>query len=108
MYSTTVFATPLISNENPLTYLNFLITNGHSLLALVTFINPKTGRRIFGCSHIFNPAAKVNQSKCPSAQNVVLVGLLKHIKDRRAWLPLAHQFSLPNEVIALPSDNMNI
>ncbi len=50
------------------------ITDGHLLVALDDFINPKTGRKIFGCSHIFDHAAKANQSKYPWAQNVVLLG----------------------------------
>ena len=52
------------------------LSNGRLLVALDDFINPKTGRKIFGCSHIFDHAAKANQSKYPWAQNVVLVGLL--------------------------------
>ncbi|MFC1816404.1 hypothetical protein ACFL0M_10810 [Thermodesulfobacteriota bacterium] len=39
------------------------LTDGRLLVALDDFINPKTGRRIFGCSHIFDHAAKSNQSK---------------------------------------------
>ena len=66
------------------------LTDGRLLIALDDFINPKTGRKIFGCAHIFDHAAKANQSKYPWAQNVVLVGLLKRIKGRWACLPLAH------------------
>ena len=52
------------------------LSDGRLLIALDDFINPKTGRKIFGCSHIFNHVAKANQSKYPPwAQNVVLVGL---------------------------------
>ena len=57
-------------------------TGGRLLVALDDFINPKTGKKIFGCAHIFDHAAKTNQSKYPWAQNVVLVGLLKRIKGR--------------------------
>jgi len=39
------------------------VTDGRLLVALDDFINPKTGRKIFGCSHIFDHAAKANQSK---------------------------------------------
>jgi hypothetical protein len=60
------------------------LSDGRLLVALDDFINPKTGRKIFGCSHIFDHAAKNNQSKYPWAQNVVLVGLLKRIKGRLA------------------------
>jgi len=84
------------------------LTDGRLLVALDDFINPKTGRKIFGCAHIFDHAAKANQSKYPWAQNVVLLGLLKRIKGRWACLPLAHRFYLPKKAIALKSDNMNI
>jgi hypothetical protein len=72
------------------------------------FINPKTGRKIFGCAHIFDHAAKANQSKYPWAQNVVLIGLLKRIKGRWACLSLAHRFCLTKKAIAFKPDNMNI
>jgi len=36
------------------------LSNGRLLVALDDFINPKTGRKIFGCSHIFDHAAKAN------------------------------------------------
>ena len=84
------------------------LTDGRLLVALDDFINPKTGRKIFGCSHIFDHAAKANQSKYPWAQNVVFVGLLKRIKGRWACLPLAHRFYLPKKAIASKLDNMDI
>jgi len=84
------------------------VTDGRLLVALDDFINPKTGRKIFGCAHIFDHAAKANQSKYPWAQNVVLVGLLKQIKGRWACLPLAHRFYLPKKAIASNSDTMSI
>jgi hypothetical protein len=84
------------------------LTDGRLLVALDDVINPKTGRKIFGCSHIFDHAAKANQSKYPWAQNVVLLGLLKRIKDRWACLPLANRFYLPKKAIASKADNMNI
>jgi len=67
-------------------------TNGRLLIALDDFINPKTGKKIFGCSRVFDHAAKVNQSKYPWAQNVVSIGLLKMIKGRWACMPLNHRF----------------
>jgi hypothetical protein len=67
-------------------------TNGRLLIALDDFINPKIGKKIFGCARVFDHAAKVNQSKYPWAQNVVAIGLLKMIKGRWACLPLAHRF----------------
>lgn len=65
-------------------------TNGRFIVALDDFINPKTGKNIFGCANIFDHAAKQNQSKYPWAQNVVAIGLLKMIKGRWACLPLNH------------------
>ena len=84
------------------------VTDGRLLVALDDFINPKTGKKIFGCAHIFDHAAKANQSKYPWAQNVVLLGLLKRIKGRWACLPLAHRFYLPKKAIASKLDNMDI
>jgi len=84
------------------------LTDGRLLVALDDFINPKTGKNIFGCSHIFDHAAKSNQTKYPWAQNVVLIGLLKSIKGRWACLPLAHRFYLPQKAIISKLDNMNI
>ena len=84
------------------------LSDGRLLVALDDFINPKTGRKIFGCSHIFDHAAKANQSKYPWAQNVVLVGLLKRIKGRWACLPLANRFYLPKKTIEAKSDNSKI
>ena len=84
------------------------LTNERLLLALDDFINPKTGRKIFGCAHFFDHAAKANQCKYPWAQNVVLIGLLKRIKGRWACVPLAHRFYLPKKAIASKSESMNI
>ena len=84
------------------------LTNERLLLALDDFINPKTGRKIFGCAHFFDHAAKANQCKYPWAQNVVLIGLLERIKGRWACLPLAHRFYLPKKAIASKSESMNI
>ncbi|MEZ4549908.1 MAG: transposase [Desulfobacterales bacterium] len=68
------------------------LTNDRLLLALDDYINPKTGKKIFGCANIFDHAAKQNQSKYPWAQNVVAVGLLKIVKGRWACLPLNYRF----------------
>jgi len=65
---------------------------GRLLLVLDDFINPKTGKKIFGCASFFDHAAKVNQSKYPWSQNVVSIGLLKRVKGRWACLPLAFRF----------------
>ncbi len=68
-------------------------TNGRLMLALDDYINPKAGRKIFGCARIFDHAAKQNQSRYPWAQNIVAIGLLKVIKGRWACLPLGRRFS---------------
>jgi hypothetical protein len=68
------------------------LTEGRLLIALDDFINPKTGKKIFACSHVFDHAAKLNQAKYPWAQNVVSIGLLKLIKNRWTCLPLAFLF----------------
>ena len=67
-------------------------TNGRLLVALDDFINPKTGKKIFGCARVFDHAAKENQSRYLWAQNVVSIGLLKVIKGRWACLPLCFRF----------------
>ena len=74
-------------------------TNGRLLVALDDFINPKTGKNIFGCANVFDHAAKQNQSKYPWAQNVVTIGLLKIIKGRWACLPLSFRYYHLKKVI---------
>ena len=68
------------------------LTNGRLLLALDDYINPKTGKKIFGCARVFDHAAKQNQAKYPWAQNIVALGLLKMVKGRWACLPLSYRF----------------
>jgi len=68
------------------------LTDERLLLALDDYINPKTGKKIFGCEKVFDHAAKQNQSKYPWAQNIVAVGLLKIVKGRWACLPLSFRF----------------
>lgn len=67
-------------------------TNDRLITVLDDYINPKTGKKIFGCSKVFDHAAKQNQSEYPWAQNVVAVGLLKVIKGRWACLPLSSAY----------------
>jgi hypothetical protein len=67
-------------------------TDERLLLALDDYINPKTGKKIFGCAKVFDHAAKQNQSKYPWAQNIVALGLLKIVKGRWACLPLSYRF----------------
>jgi len=83
-------------------------TDGRLVLALDDFINPKVGKKVFGASHIFDHAAKANQSKYPWAQCVTSIGLLKHIKGRWACIPLAHRFYLPNKELAAQRENMKV
>jgi hypothetical protein len=68
------------------------LTDDRLLLALDDYINPKTGKKIFGCGKFFDHAAKQNQSKYPWAQNIVAIGLLKIVKGRWACLPLNYRF----------------
>ena len=65
---------------------------GRLLLALDDYINPKTGKKIFACAPFFDHAAKINQCKYPWSQNVVSIGLLKIVKGRWAFLPMAFRF----------------
>jgi len=82
------------------------LTDGRLVVALDDFINPKVGRKIFGCESIFDHAAKSNQSKYPWAQNVVVVGLLKTIKGRWACLPMTFRFYLPKKAIQAKTINV--
>lgn len=75
------------------------LTDGKLIVALDDYINPKTGKKVFGCSHVFDHAAKQNQSKYPWAQNIVSIGLLKIIKGRWAFLPLNFRFYHLKKVI---------
>lgn len=67
------------------------LTEGNLIVALDDYINPKTGKRIFGCHKFFDHAAKQNQSKYPWSQNIVTIGLLKIVKGRWACLPFAYR-----------------
>lgn len=81
--------------------------NGRLLLVLDDYINPKTGRKIFGCASFFDHAAKINQAKYPWAQNVVSIGLLKIVKGRWACLPLAFCFYHMKKTIAAGKVTIN-
>jgi hypothetical protein len=74
-------------------------TDGRLLVALDDSINPKTGKKIFGCDTLFDHAAKDNQSQYPWAQNIVAVGLLKQIKGRWACLFLDYRFYFAQKTI---------
>ncbi len=68
------------------------LTDVRVIVALDDSINPKIGKKIFGCYRFSDHAAKQNQAKYPWSQNIVQVGLLKRIKGRWACLPLAFRF----------------
>jgi len=67
------------------------LTDGNLIVALDEYINPKTGKKIFGCHNFFDHAAKQNQTNYPWSQNIVAIGLLKMVKGRWACLPLAYR-----------------
>jgi len=68
------------------------LTDRRLLVVLDDFINPKTGRKIFGCGNFHDHAAKGNQKTYPWSQCVVAIGLLKQVKSRWACLPLDFRF----------------
>ena len=67
-------------------------TEERIIVALDDSINPKSGRKIFGCSYFHDHAAKGNQSSYPWSQCILAIGLLKKIKSRWACLPLDFRF----------------
>ena len=75
-------------------------TNGRLIVALDDYLNPKTGKKIFGCAKMFDHAAKQNQSRYPWAQNIVAIGLLKVIKGRWACMPLSQRYYFPKDEIS--------
>lgn len=70
----------------------FPATDGRILLAADDSINPKTGKKIYGCHSFFDHSAKLNQSQYVWSQNIVKVGLLKCVHGRWACLPLSWRF----------------
>lgn len=77
------------------------------LLVLDDYINPKTGKKIFGCASFFDHAAKTNQSNYPWSQNVVSIGLLKMVKGRWSFLPMAFRFYHMEKTIAAGKVKIN-
>ena len=73
---------------------------GRLLLALDDSINPKTGKKIFGCQRTFDHAAKSNRMRWPWAQTIVTVGLLKPIHGRWSCIPLAFGFHLRRQTLS--------
>ena len=75
------------------------------MVALDDSINPKSGKKIFGCAHFHDHAAKSNQSSYPWSQCILAVGLLKKIKSRWACLPLDFRFYMMKKDIEAESGN---
>lgn len=67
-------------------------TEERIVVALDDSINPKSGRKIFGCGFFHDHAAKGNQSSYPWSQCILAIGLLKKVKNRWACLPLDFRF----------------
>ncbi len=73
------------------------------MVALDDYINPKSGKKIFGCAHFHDHAAKSNQSLYPWSQCILAVGLLKKVKSRWACLPLDFRFYMMQKDIKAKS-----
>jgi len=67
-------------------------THDRLIVALDDSMTPKSGKKIFGCEHFFDHAAKHNQSQYPWSQCFVQIGLLNFIHTRWAFLPLLTRF----------------
>ena len=81
-------------------------TEGRILVALDDSINPKSGRRIFGCGHFHDHASKGNQTSYPWSQCILVIGLLKKVKSRWACLPLDFRFYIMKKDIEAESINV--
>ncbi len=79
------------------------ITEKRILVALDDSINPKSGRKVFGCAHFHDHAAKGNQSSYPWSQCILAIGLLKKVKSRWACLPLDFRFYMMQKDIEAES-----
>jgi len=79
-------------------------TEKRILVALDDSINPKSGRKVFGCAHFHDHAAKGNQSSYPWSQCILAIGLLKKVKSRWACLPLDFRFYIMKKDIESKSD----
>jgi len=78
-------------------------TEERIIVALDDSINPKSGKKIFGCGHFHNHAAKGNQSSYPWSQCILAIGLLKKVKSRWACLPLDFRFYMMQKDIETKS-----
>ncbi len=81
-------------------------TEERIIVALDDSINPKSGRKIFGCGHFHDHAAKGNQSSYPWSQCILVIGLLKKVKSRWACLPLDFRFYMMKKDIEAKSINV--
>lgn len=78
-------------------------TEERIIVALDDSINPKSGKKIFGCGHFHDHAAKGNQSSYPWSQCILAIGLLKKVKERWACLPLDYRFYMMQKDIEAES-----
>ena len=78
-------------------------TEERIIVALDDSINPKSGRKIFGCANFHDHAAKGNQSSYPWSQCILAIGLLKKVKSRWACLPLDFRFYMMQKDIEAKS-----
>ena len=74
-------------------------TTGRIIVGLDDSINPKSGKKIFGCANFHDHAAKANQNSYPWAQCILKIGLLKKVKSRWACLPLDFRFYMMKKEI---------
>lgn len=75
------------------------------IVALDDSINPKSGRKVFGCGHFHDHAKKGNQNSYPWSQCILAIGLLKKVKSRWACLPLDFRFYMMKKDIDAKSLN---
>lgn len=78
---------------------------GRIIVALDDSINPKSGRKVFGCGHFHDHAKKGNQKSYPWSQCILAIGLLKKVKSRWACLPLDFRFYMMKKDIEAKSLN---
>ena len=81
-------------------------TEERIIVAIDDSINPKSGRKIFGCAHFHNHATKGNQSSYPWSQCILAIGLLKKVKSRWACLPLDFRFYMMKKDIEAKGVNV--
>lgn len=80
-------------------------TEERIIVALDDSINPKSGRKVFGCGHFHDHAANGNQGSYPWSQCILAIGLLKKVKSRWACLPLDFRFYMMKKDIEAKAIN---